>query len=134
MACQFFDEEAYLELEKKLLSDNGQDAQDDLEALNDAVASLFDYVDTVVRNEIRLRLNKRSLEGQEYRDTINDYDRNRHSKHESAIINTKLINRLAEIYGIRAVFTGDVKERHQVASFCMEFSEFIFRNRMKKLS
>ncbi len=131
---QFFREEAYLKLEKKLLAGTDPDSRDDLETLGDILLSLHAYVETVVRKEIGVRLYVRRMEGTAYQEAMQDYDRERHNRHETAITNTKLMNRLAEIYGCGPVFAGDDQERHQVAAFCMEFCQFMFSHRTMKLS
>ncbi len=49
---------------------------------------------------------------------------------EAAIVNVRLVNRLAQLYGVAPLFTGDDKERLQVADFCLDVVVQIFQNRM----
>lgn len=65
-----------------------------------------------------------------YREMITRYDRRRHDAHEEAIANVRLVNRLAEMYGVAQLFTGDDQERLQVADFCLDVTVQIFQNRM----
>ncbi len=62
------------------------------------------------------------------------YDGDRHSAHERVISDVKLLNRLAAREGVPPVFTGDDTQRHQVADFCLELEEHLFRKRRMKLS
>ena len=48
----------------------------------------------------------------------------------NAIINCRLVNRLAEIYGVSPLFLGDDKERLQVADFCLDTVIMVFNNRI----
>ncbi len=61
---------------------------------------------------------------------ITQYDRRCHDQHEEAIINVRLVNRLAQIDGVSPLFNGDDQERLQVADFCLDVMIQIFQNRM----
>ena len=84
--------------------------------------------------ETNLLLQAGTLDGQEYRDAVSQYDGDRHSAHERAISNVKLLNRLADREELSPVFTGDETQRHQVADFCLELDQYLFQNRRMKLS
>ena len=92
------------------------------------------YVDIVVTGETKLLLQGSSLDSQEYRDAITQYDGDRHSAHEKAIGDAKLVNRLAAREGLPPIFTGDDAQRHQVADFCLELDQYFFQNRRMKQS
>ena len=70
------------------------------------------------------------FEGDEYREMVSRYDRNRHNAHEDAIANVRLVNRLATMYDSEPLFTGDDQERLQVADFCLDVTVQIFQNRI----
>lgn len=106
------------------------DAVEDLEALNDAMTSFRDYVNRVDAGEQQIRLAAVRFEGEEYREMITQYDRRRHDQHEMAIANVRLVNRLAEIYGVTPLFTGNDQERLEVADFCLDVVVKLFQNRM----
>ena len=114
----------------------GVEAQssDDAEILQDAISSFRAYVDAVFQGEIQLLLHGHGTDGLQYREMVSQYDQNRHGCHETAIINVKLLNRMAAMYGLEPVFTGDDAQRHQVADFCLETVQYFFRNRRMKLS
>ena len=106
------------------------DAVEDLEALNDAMTSFRDYVNRVDAGEQQIRLAAVRFEGEEDREMITQYDRRRHDQHEMAIANVRLVNRLAEIYGVTPLFTGNDQERLEVADFCLDVVVKLFQNRM----
>ena len=114
----------------------GVEAQssDDAEILEDAISSFHAYVDAVFQGETQLLLHEYGTDGLQYREMVSQYDQNRHGCHETAIINVKLLNRLAATYGLEPVFTGDDTQRHQIADFCLETVQYFFRNRRMKLS
>ena len=99
-----------------------------------AMLAFHNYVNTVVDGEMKLLIQGSSLERQEYRDAIISYDGDRHSAHEKAIGDAKLVNRLAVREGLPPIFTGDETQRHQVADFCLELDRYLFQNRRMKLS
>ena len=134
MENRFLNETALKELIQKKAADPSADAQDDLKDILDAIKGFHSYVDTVVTKEAELMIEGSSLQGQEYQDKVSRYDQDRHGKHEDAIIGAKVINRIASLCGVDPVFTGDDTQRHQVADFCLELDQYLFRNRRMKLS
>ena len=58
------------------------------------------------------------------------YDRTRHDAHETAIANVRLVNRLAELYGVGPLFTGNDQNRIEVADFALDVVVQIFQNRI----
>lgn len=126
----FFDHDAYIKLAEKVKGSSEPDAGEDLEALNDAMTSFRDYVNRVDAGEQQIRLAAVRFEGEEYREMITQYDRRRHDQHEMAIANVRLVNRLAEIYGVTPLFTGNDQERLEVADFCLDVVVKLFQNRM----
>lgn len=126
----YFDHDAYVTLAELLKASNSPDAMDDLEALDDAMTSFREYVNKVDMGEQQIRLAAVRFEGQQYRDMVMEYDLRRRSQHETAIVNARLVNRLAQLYGVGPLFTGDDKERYQVADFCLDVVVQLFQNRM----
>ena len=126
----FFNYDAYAQLADKIKASGSEDAADDLEALDDAMTSFREYVNKVDAGKQQIKLAAVRFEGEEYREMITRYDRNRHNQHEEAIANVRLVNRLAEIYGVSPLFTGDDTERLQVADFCLDVVIQLFQNRI----
>ena len=134
MENRCLNEESLQELLRRVITGTDPQSRDDRDILSDAFVSFHAYVDAVVQGEIRIQMEGHSLEGQAYRDMMTQYDQNRHNRHEAAIVNTRLLNRLATLYGLDPVFTGDDTQRHQIADFCLEMDQYFFRNRRMKLS
>ena len=134
MDTQFLNENALKDLIRRLSNSNDPDNQEDIDIVKGAMESFHSYVHMVVKGETKLLLQADSLEGQEYRDAVSQYDSDRHSAHEKAIGDVILINRLASQKGLPPVFTGDSTQRHQVADFCLELDRYLFENRRMKLS
>ncbi len=129
VGSNYFDYDAYIALADKIKARGDADARDDLEALDDAMTSFREYVNKVDAGEQQIKLASVRFEGEEYREMITQYDRNRHNQHEAAIANVRMVNRLAEIYGVTPLFTGNDHERLQVADFCIDVVVKIFNNR-----
>ena len=134
MDNNYLNETALKELIRLLSFSNDPYAHDDLSIVKDAMESFHNYVSTVIKGETRLLLQGSDLDGQEYRDAITQYDGDRHSAHEKAISDVKLLNRLSSRNGLSLVFTGDDTQRHQLADFCLELDQYLFRNRRMRLS
>ena len=134
MDMQFFDESALKALIRRFSTSSDPYAREDLDTVEKAMQAFHNYVNTVVDGEMKLLIQGSSLEGQEYRDAITQYDGDRHSAHEKAIGDAKLVNRLAAREGLPPIFTGDDTQRHQVADFCLEPDQYFFQNRRMKLS
>ena len=129
MDYQFMDEAAFGELIRRITADSGGEGRQSLKDLEEFLGVFHDYVHTVVRGETEIMTRGKDAEGQEYRDMISAYDANRHNHHDSAIMYVSALNRLAAKYKLPPVFTGDSKQRHQVADFCLEMDSYLFRNR-----
>ena len=134
MDMQFLDENALKALIRRLSTSNDPYAREDLDTVEKAMEAFHYYINTVVDGEMKLLMQGSSLEGQEYRDVVISYDGDRHSAHEKAIGDAKLVNRLAAREGLPPIFTGDETQRHQIADFCLELDQYLFQNRRMKLS
>ncbi len=111
---------------------NRQEAAEDLETVRDSLRDCIGYVLCVAGGENEL--NFLGVATEEYRDYVSRYDTERHVKHEKAIAGASMLNRFAELYLGNSVedtviFTGDIRDRHQVAEFCLELVEKLFMDR-----
>ena len=125
MAMAFFNPEAYELLLQRVMATQ---MKDDLEIIRDTSNDCLKYVWTVCEGENRLNTADRPDQIM-----VGDYDSKRHNAHENAISSVAVMNRLAGQYAITAAFTGDLKDRHQVADFCLELVNWLFQNRRKVL-
>ena len=128
----YFNHDAYVALADKIKSSGSLDAAEDLEALNDAMTSFREYVNKVDMGEQQIRLAAVRFTDQEYRDMVSAYDQRRHNQHEDAIANTRMVNRLAKMYDVEPLFTGDDSDRLAVADFCLDVTVQLFQNRIMK--
>ena len=126
----YFNYDAYLSLADKIKHSDSPDAANDLDALNDAMTSFREYVNKVDAGEQQIKLAAIRFEGDEYREMVSLYDRNRHNAHEDAIANVRLVNRLAQLYSVDPLFTGDDHNRLQIADYCLDIVVQLFQNRM----
>ena len=134
MDKKYLNEAALKDLIRRLSTSNDPDDREDFDIVAKAMEAFHRYVDTVVTGETKLLLQGSSLDSQEYRDAITQYDGDQHSAHEKAIGDAKLVNRLAAREGLPPIFTGDETQRHQIADFCLELDQYLFQNRRMKLS
>ena len=121
--------ENYLALIDRINKDESEDSTEDADSVKSAVESFVGYVREVCMSETRTKLAYGQYEGSELRDLAESYDKTRTRAHEAAIANVGMINKIAEFYGVGAVFTGNARERLEVAAFCLEMAENIFINR-----
>ena len=120
----FFNPEAYELLLQRV---RATQMKDDLEIVRDTSNDCLKYVWTVCEGENRLNTADRPAQIM-----VGDYDSKRHNAHENAISSVAVMNRLVGQYAITAAFTGDLKDRHQVADFCLELVNWLFQNRRKE--
>ena len=121
----YFNPETYEKMLKKFQASG--DAGN-LEQIWDDTKNFIIYVHTVCKGE-----NKLNTTINPDRAEIGDYDSSRHRTHEDAIISASVLNNLAKENGFDPVYTGDLKERHQVAAFCLELAGWLFENRRRVL-
>lgn len=133
MDKKYLNENALKELIRRIMTGIDPICQQDQETIESILPSFHNYVNAVVKGEIGILLNPQAT-GQPYRDMVTQYDQTRHSAHETAIINVRVLNRLANLYALPPVYTGSADERHQIATFCLELDVYMFENRRMKLS
>ena len=127
-----FSVESYLNLEnaiKQQAASGSEDALDDLGFLKKAVLSFSHYVYMVSEEQIETRMARGIKTGDEYRELASHFDSTRHIAHEAAIVNAKMLNRIASAYGVDPVFTGDASNRREVGDFCGEITGWLYVNR-----
>ena len=124
----YLNREAYEALLQKVRAVSTGKEDDDLGILGDATKDAIEYVYVVCSGE-----NTLNTAGDSDAALRGNYDTRRHNAHEKAISSIKIINRLAELHGTGAVFTGDTVDRHQAAGFCIEIASWLFANRRRIL-
>ena len=127
-----FNEQEYLKLEAAIKSKATQhdpDAEEELSFLKTAMMSFCEYAFRVNEEQIETRLAKGVLTGDELRNVVEHFDGTRHTAHERAIAQTKMLNRLATAYSCEKIFLGDESIRFEIGSFCGEVANWLFTNR-----
>jgi hypothetical protein len=104
------------------------DALEDNGFLTGHFRNFFAYVNGVCNSEVGIHLAD-YLEGQAKQDRITELDRMRSKHHDAAIASASAVNRIAAIYGVGPIYTGDPSVRREVAAFCMEAVRVLFENR-----
>ena len=127
---KFFDFGEYNHLFQVISSSKDEFAKEDLEAVDDALTQCRNYVNVVDTTEQQIMLASVRFEGEEYREMITQYDRQRRSAHEAAIGSANLLNRLSNLYGCAKIYNGG-KDRLEVADFCLEVVIDLFHYRKR---
>ena len=109
--------------------DGDADAAEDLGFLRDAVKNFVEYVAAVDLSEVGIDTAPGLLEGEALRTEVTALDRDRSTHHNAAIASAGAINRIAALYGVGKIYGGDPEKRREVAQFCLELTETLFRNR-----
>lgn len=93
---------------------------EDLNIIKDAIYSLGDYRNEIFRMEYGIQFALKSKGNMDQRDLVAKIERlnmSRTLKHNSAIISTKILNRLCDLYDVELIFKGDIEDRVEVAAF-----------------
>ena len=128
----FFNQDMYEKLVaviKQQAASGNEDAMEDLGFLKKSVLAFANYVYVVNEEQIETRLAEGIKKGNELREIRAHFDSLRHNAHEAAIVNAGMINRIASVYEIDRIFTGDLNNRREVGQFCGEITNYIFLNR-----
>lgn len=105
------------------------DAEDDIDYIEGYIKNIIDYVSVVDGTIVSGNCARARLEGEAYRQRIMELDRQRRITHEAAIASVSALERIAGMYGVSPLFTGDKDDRDQVADFCLEFVVKIYDQR-----
>jgi hypothetical protein len=128
----------YLNYNNFELLSNKLQSSEDFELIEDAVGAFAGYVKDVDIGEQQIRTAYATLDGEALRERVTAIDNRRSAHHKEAIVNANLLNRLAAVNGVEAIYTGKTGEgdnlynlevRESVAEFCIEITAKIFENR-----
>lgn len=87
---------------------------DDLEFVESRMNAFTDYVTHVTWMEIRMqRLNAEGVQGQDWRDAVEQLDSSRRSKHEVAMGAISQLNRMCAAEGLEPFYEGPVDNEHR---------------------
>ena len=106
--------------------------KEDLDIIQDSIDSFPKYIDSIVKMEVGATIAKHRCNTQdEFVAEIQRLDRNRQVCHNSAIVSTKILNRLCNLYNIEKIYKGDVEDRYEVADFAKEVVDIFYKIRKK---
>lgn len=118
-----FDYNSYVQLIKV------EKDQDVLEYIEDTIKVCCDYVKAVDMMETQIITARMRMEQDRYQQFIVNIDQHRRALHNDAISSVQFLNRVAKNNNIGVIFKGSNEDRYQVADFCLEVVQTIFRNR-----
>lgn len=104
-------------------------AIDDIKYVEAFMNSCYEYVRHVDEMETAIRIAKFHMEPEAYRERIQELDGSRTLLHNGIIANLNTLGKILATYGLPTFFSGDIADRYQVADFCGEVSDTIFKNR-----
>jgi len=94
--------------------------------------SMADYVAAVSRMESGLQIARFRMDGDEYRDYIQDLDRGRRSAHDAMLGRISSVNRVCDMAGCVRFYDGDIEDRYAAAEYAGIVVKELFRNRAEK--
>lgn len=108
----------------KFFNGNADDAYD---TITDAMDSFVEYQNHVINMGVVQPTLHARYEGQKHRDKLEELDRTRKIKHDAAIANASMLNRICDHYGIERIVPVDTNDRYAIADligdFCAEVYE-----------
>lgn len=102
------------------------DKEDAYDTIANAMSSFVDYQNHVINMSIVQPIIYQRYEGAEIRDKVMELDSTRKIKHDAAIANANMLNRICEGYGIAPMVNVDTKDRYAVADFIGQFCSEIY--------
>ena len=117
-----------------LLIQSFENDADMLSLIDDCVTSFENYHNAVYKMETYKRLHGTNIKnGEIYRDTISQLDRDRTISHNALIANVNILNRLAEMQQLPPLYDGIVSEerphRRVIANAIFEYIEKVINQR-----
>lgn len=102
------------------------DAEDAYDTITSSMQSFVDYQNHVIHMSIVQPTIYILYEGQECRDRVQNLDTTRKIKHDAAIANMSMLNRICDGYGVEHIAPVDTKDRYAVADFIGKFCNEIY--------
>ena len=120
----------YNHLFQVISSSKDEFAKDDIDVIDDALTQCRRYVETVDTTEQLIKLAYVRFDGDELREKVVNYDKQRRDAHNVAVGSANMLNRIARLYGCGTIYAGS-EDRLDVADFCLEVVVEIFENRTR---
>jgi hypothetical protein len=100
-----------------------------LELIEDLISSAAEYVKRVSILELGIMVGKHNKDGEEYREYIQNLDKQRSNAHNALINNLKIINRLYRNNNMLPIYKGNEDNRVEIANFAQEIIDELFSTR-----
>ena len=100
--------------------------------IEERVNKFVDYTTHVTKMELHMQLlNAKGIKGEEWRDIVENMDRNRRSKHENAMDAVNQLNRMSASYGLEPFYEGPVDDEHryEIGDLCRDICTEYFDQR-----
>lgn len=124
--------QSYQDLIKAINDEQDSTEQQELhEMVENAMKSALQYVNAVDSMELAMPRIMATLDGEDMRRQIEMLDKSRRCAHEAAIAQVSFLNRICDMYGIAAIYTGSLDDRIQIGDFCIDVVKEVFAGRKK---
>lgn len=107
------------------------DDKEVLALIEDGLNSFSEYVKVVNNLENAIAVGRFKLSPEDFREKVENLDRNRRIVHNGVIASTKFLNNFCLLKKLPLFFEGDVADRLEVAEFAMLVAKEIFDERKK---
>lgn len=102
------------------------DSEDAYDTITGAMSSFVDYQNHVINMSILQPTIYARYDGEELRDKIQNLDSTRKIKHDSAIANANMLNRICDKYGVAPLVPVNTQDRYEIADFIGQFCSEIY--------
>lgn len=123
--------EMLAELASKINSSESLYKNEDIEIIEQYPNKCAVYIEKVTAMETAINTARFRMEPDEYREYITELDRSRKIIHDALISDTKLLNKICQIYGYPEIFTGNLNDRNEIAEFAKKIVDEFVEKRQK---
>jgi len=103
----------------------------DIEFVENYAKKCGEYVEKVNAMESAISIARYRMEAEEYREYIMELDRSRKIAHDALIADTKVLNKICQIYNYPLIYTGSFEDRNEIAEFAKKIVDEFFEGRQK---
>lgn len=123
----------FKELSEKINDSDGQYKKDDLEIIEQYPVKCAYYIEKVANMESAIQIARFRMEPEDYRNYIMELDRSRKIAHNALISETKLLNKICQIYNYPEIYTGSFEDRNEIAEFAKKIVDEFFEKRQRAI-
>ncbi|SDF52419.1 Protein of unknown function [Thermoanaerobacter thermohydrosulfuricus] len=123
--------EMFRELSLKINDSDNPYKKDDLEIVEEYPNKCSYYIEKVVSMESAILIARFRMEPEDYRNYIMELDRSRKIAHDALIAETKILNKICQIYGYPEIYNGSFENRNEIAEFAKKIVDEFFEKRQR---